>query len=102
MSGLVCSGALLMALSVGADPVVGPPTLPPPREQAAPLGSLPPGIGFYRPNPYDVWQPYAPDRSGHWRPRVILVPGDMAFRMIDGKPYPYAYAYPNYFMPYAD
>ena len=54
MSGTAGLGVLLAALSVGADPVVAPgPVLPPPYELAGPGVGLPPGIGFYRPNPYD-------------------------------------------------
>jgi len=30
--------------------------------------------GFYRPNRWDVWQYYGVDRTGHWRPRVVLTP----------------------------
>jgi hypothetical protein len=101
MSGPTGLGVLLLTFSVGADPVVVPPPAPPPYALAGPGVALPPGIGFYRPNPYDHWQAYSPDRYGRWRPRVLIVPGDGAFRAVDGRPYPYPYVHPSWFMPYA-
>jgi hypothetical protein len=98
MNALVCSTVLLLGLAPGADPVLLP--APTPRDPS--LTALPPGIGFYRPNPYDRWQNYAPDQYGRWRPRVIVVPGDGAYRVIDGKPAVAPYSHPHYWMPYAD
>jgi hypothetical protein len=75
------------AAARGADgleltPLAGP-TLPMPT----PLGPQPfVGMGFYRPNRWDVWQNLAPDRAGFWRPRVALF-GNGAFYP-NGMPYP--------------
>ncbi len=75
----------------GADgpeltPLVGP-TLPMPAA-APPAVVLTPGpVSFYRPNRMDVWQYYAVDRTGHWRPRVALT-GAGAFYLYNGAPYP--------------
>jgi hypothetical protein len=101
MNGLVCAATLVLGLSTGADPVLPAPVPVPMPGRSIP--DLPPGIGFYRPNPYDQWQYYAPDRFGRWRPRVLMVPGtDDGFRLIDGKPAVAPFAHPNSWMPYAD
>src|SRR5262249_42235569 len=73
MNGLICAATLVLGLSTGADPVLPAPVPVPVPGRSIP--DLPPGIGFYRPNPYDQWQYYAPDRFGRWRPRVLMVPG---------------------------
>jgi hypothetical protein len=86
---LLLSASTLGASAVarGADgpeltPLTGP-TLPMP----APLGPQPfVPMGFYRPNRWDVWQNYAVDRTGHWRPRVALF-GNGAYYP-NGMPYP--------------
>jgi len=40
---------------------------------------------FYRPNRWDVWQYYGVDRTGHWRPRVVLTP--VPHYLYNGAPY---------------
>lgn len=44
---------------------------------------------FYRPSRYEVWQNYAVDRRGHFRPLVIAAPSG-PYYYYSGKPYPYA------------
>jgi hypothetical protein len=71
----------------GADdltPLSGP-TLPMPAPVPGMLPASP--ISFIRPNRLDVWQYYAVDRNGRWRPRVALI-GEGAFYMYDGMRYP--------------
>jgi hypothetical protein len=72
------------AASAGQPPVE---RLPPPRVVApAPPLTYP---GVYRDNPYDVWRFYAVDRRGNFRPVVVYHPGGFAYRLVDGKPYPW-------------
>jgi hypothetical protein len=79
---LGASAAARAADAPELTPLTGP-TLPMP----APLGPQPfVGMGFYRPNRMDVWQNYAVDRTGHWRPRVALF-GIGAYYP-NGMPYP--------------
>jgi hypothetical protein len=67
---------------------------------AAPFpDSVPEGVGFYRPSAYDVWQDYAPDRGGRWRPRVVYSPAGIYYHY-SGMPYPFASVHPRYFMTY--
>jgi hypothetical protein len=78
------------AVARGADdltPLAGP-TLPMPAPVPGNPGTIPSAspISFYRPNRMDVWQNYAVDRSGRWRPRVALT-GEGAFYIYNGKPY---------------
>lgn len=47
---------------------------------------LPPGIGFYRPSAYDVWQLYGVGRTGTFLPRVRTT-ADTAFYQYDGSIY---------------
>jgi hypothetical protein len=74
----------------GADeltPLSGP-TLPMPAP-ASPVPLPPPGsVSFILPNRMAVWQNYAVDRAGRWRPRVALT-GNGAYYTINGKPYWY-------------
>jgi hypothetical protein len=91
------------SLCEGADPPK-PEQLPAPRE-AAPQVLAPPVEIFSPPvyqrqNRYDVWQYYAVDRHGHWRPRVIYSPSG-AYYLYNGAPYPYAITHGRDFMPYA-
>ncbi|HTK78317.1 MAG TPA: hypothetical protein VL371_23855 [Gemmataceae bacterium] len=41
---------------------------------------------FVRPNRWDVWQYYGVDRTGHWRPRVVLTP-QSTYYLYNGAPY---------------
>jgi hypothetical protein len=49
---------------------------------------VPAPVMFSQPNPYDVWQVYAVDRQGFWRPRVVLTPAG-PYRILDGAYSPY-------------
>src|SRR5262245_36088793 len=61
-----------------------PPAEPMPAPRPVLLGpAVPPPVVFSQPNPYDVWQAYAPDRQGYFRPRVVLTPAG-PFRVADG------------------
>jgi len=76
--------------------------LPPPRIVApAPItgGNLllpPPPPIFYQHGTRDVWQNYAVDSYGRWRPRVIFSPYGSYYHA-DGAPYPWASTHPRSF-----
>ena len=55
---------------------------------------------YYRVSAYAVWDYYAVDRRGSFRPRIIDTPYG-AFRAFDGKPYPWVTTNARYLMPYA-
>jgi hypothetical protein len=64
--------------------------LPAPRAMPRPAPSIShqplPPLGFYRPNPYDVWQRYSVGDGGFWRTRVLNTP-EGAFYLYNGEPY---------------
>ncbi len=60
---------------------------------------LPPGISFYRPSAYDVWQNYAVGRTGTFLPRVRTTP-DAAFYQYDGSIYWWTTTRPMDWIPY--
>jgi hypothetical protein len=72
---MMAAGVLLLGeLALAGEPT--PPMLPPSR------------------NPYEVWQYYAVDRSGRFRP--VVVPTSDGYRYgYNGAPYPWASNYPN-------
>ena len=88
-----------LAGSARGQEVLPPPAavLPPPVAEV-PAG-IPVGVGFYRPSAYDVWQDYAPDRGGRWRPRVLYTPAGAYYRY-NGMPYPFTTVNQRYFMTY--
>jgi hypothetical protein len=55
---------------------------------------------YFRQSRMDVWQNYAVDRTGHWRPRVIYSPSGAYYRY-NGQPFPWAEVHGLEFMPYA-
>jgi len=65
------------------------PTLPMPTPAPSPpivvMQSTMP-TGFYRPSRMDVWQYYAVDRNGGWKPRVAMTPYGNYY-MYNGVPY---------------
>ncbi len=63
--------------------------LPAPRAMPTPMEVILPPV-FYRPSRYEVWQNYAVDRRGHFRPLVIAAPSG-PYYYHSGKPYPYAF-----------
>jgi hypothetical protein len=88
--------ALLSAwLLVAAPGQAQLPELPAPRPLpdpglVLPQGPIaPPPLAYPRVSSYAVWQYYAPDSWGVWRPRVILPPGGHAYYLYNGKPYPW-------------
>jgi hypothetical protein len=74
-------------------------TLPAPRAAVAPAGVPYFVPAFQRTNRYEVWQYYAPDRAGRWRPVVVYSPYG-AYYPIDGRPYPWATMNPQDWMPF--
>jgi hypothetical protein len=54
---------------------------------------------YFRQSRMDVWQNYAVDHSGHWRPRVIYSPSGAYYRY-NGQPFPWAEVHGLEFMPY--
>ncbi len=53
-----------------------------------------PTAEFVRPDPYDVWQNYAVDRYGRFRPRVAEYADGLRY-VSNGQPYPWAMNYPQ-------
>jgi hypothetical protein len=54
---------------------------------------------YHRTSRYDVWQFYGVDRSGRFRPRVILSPHG-AYYLYNGQPFPWVSNHPMEFAPY--
>jgi hypothetical protein len=79
-------------------PLADPPLMPVPAAEM-PLPSMPVGVGFYRPNRRDVWQYYAVDRNGYWRPRVALGWPE-PFYLYNGAPFLYLPVRPREYLPY--
>jgi hypothetical protein len=73
---------------------------PPPR-----VIEVHPGGNLFAPRPIysahgtrDVWNNYAVDSFGRWRPRVILAPFG-SYYYYNGQPYPWTTSYPGSFRP---
>jgi hypothetical protein len=56
--------------------------------------------GYYRRSRYEVWQYYGVDRTGHFRPRVILAPYYSSYYLYSGEAYPWVSTHQRDFMPY--
>lgn len=81
-----------------------------PKEEKAPpprLIEAPPAVNLFLPPPAlihsshgtrAVWNNYAVDRYGRWRPRVILAPFG-SYYYYNGQPYPFQTLYPGSFRP---
>ncbi len=84
---------LCVSLSGAGEPLPEPTPEPAPRPyvEIRPLSRV---------NRYEIWQNYAVDRYGYFRPRVIYTP-EGAFFYYDGRPYPYLITHPLNFMPHA-
>jgi hypothetical protein len=85
--GLLLLAAPLAAAEPAAD------TLPPPRPVLPPAVMAPPPMPvemmlFPRHDRYAVWQNYAVDQTGHWRPRVIYS-AEGAYYYANGAPFPW-------------
>jgi hypothetical protein len=99
--GIILLGGLWSTANVrGDDPLPPPRPLPGPRP--VPVEVWPPVYYpsvYTRRSAYEVWQYYAVDKQGHWRPRVVYEPGGMAYYLYNGKPYPWASVHQHYFTP---
>lgn len=93
----LCVPFLCLTLAAADQEVPKEDPLPPPRAIAAPAPLFPPA--FVRPNRYDVWQNYAVDRYGRFRPLVIGYPYG-PYYYADGKPYPWALMRSLHWLPY--
>jgi hypothetical protein len=103
--------AVLTALAHLGAPALADPIPPRPLVVFTPPGGLPvagipaPLITYpppqALPNPYGVWQGYAPSRQGWFRPRVIYQPYGYPFYAATGEPYPWVGTHPSWFIPYA-
>ncbi len=86
------------------DPELTPLPAPTPAPALPPVVMGPGGpfvpLGFYRPSRWDVWQYYAVDRTGHFRPRVALTPEGSTYYLYNGKPYNLLPVQPRWMMPY--
>jgi hypothetical protein len=86
----------------GADEVPQPEQLPPPKaivpEVVVPQERYIAPV-HVRTSRYDVWQYYAPDRMGRYRPRVIYS-SHGSYYLYDGKPFPWVTTHEREFMPY--
>jgi hypothetical protein len=96
-------GILILAVPAAAQPPAE--TLPPPRPVGPPALPAPPPVPvemmlFPRHDRYAVWQNYAIDRTGHWRPRVIYS-ADGAYYYVNGAPYPWMTTHPETVRPYS-
>jgi|SRR6516164_1148678 hypothetical protein len=99
--GIVLGLELFLASStVDVDRDTAPEVLPAPKQYVAepqkPALEL---LPYERINRYDIWQYYAVDRKGTWRPRVLYSPYG-AFYLYNGASYPYTPIRPLNFMPY--
>jgi hypothetical protein len=92
------------SLNEAAEPLPPPKrveSMPPPRvleEPVLPHAGLDPA--YFRQSRMDIWQNYAVDRTGHWRPLVIYSPSGAYYRY-NGQPFPWAEVNGPEFMPYA-
>ena len=99
---------LILGLSTAAaEPIAAPKPEPIAAPRPEPIAAPPPvppayfvGPPIIRIDRYAVWQNYAVDRQGYFRPRVIDSPYG-AYYFVNGRPYPWATVHPLNFMPYA-
>jgi hypothetical protein len=95
------TGAIFRVSLAGAVVMLGSglradePVLPAPRPVATPV-VIP--MSFERPNPYAVWQNYAVDRHGYWKPLVAPSPDGLRY-VATGEPYPWWKEHQRYFEP---
>ncbi len=107
MSGEFCTLLLAAVFFQGPQPAgpSPPESLPLPRKSLQGEITLPEGIEpfviYHRTSRYEIWQFYAVDRQGRFRPRVIYSP-DGPYYLYNGKPYLYAPVRQLDFTPKAD
>jgi hypothetical protein len=101
--------AFLLASQAWGQTDPPPTTLPPPRAvpgeaipEPAPLirEPAPDLLPYVRVSAYVVWDLYAVDRRGGFKPRVISTPYG-AYYPLTGKPYPWVSTHSRSVMPYA-
>ena len=96
MTGAALRGVLAGAVVLLAGTAVaGEPVLPAPRPAWTPV-MWP--LGFERPDPYAVWQNYAVDRRGRFRPLVSTSYGGPHY-VATGEPYPWWQSHPTWMKP---
>ena len=94
---LIAVAMLLMSQAIGrADPQ---PVLPPPRIVPVEPAPVPLIVAHPRISAYAVWDLYAVDHRGAFKPRVISTPYG-AFYPLTGKPYPWVSTNARFIMPY--
>lgn len=103
MRRIILSLGVLVALTVPASGQEAPKDepAPPPRVIIGPPGGnlfLPSRPIYAEHGTRDVWNNYAVDRYGRWRPRVVLAPLG-SYYYSDGRPYPWTSSYPGWFRP---
>jgi hypothetical protein len=91
LRGALAGAVVLLGGLAAADEPVLPAPRPLVREIVGP-------VGFTRPDPYAVWQYYAVDRQGRFRP-LVLPSYDVYRYAANGEPYPGAQSHPKYFTP---
>jgi hypothetical protein len=110
MKALVTRPVLLLLL-LGSDLLAAEPpaeVLPAPREVPGAVPARPapvavpeayPMSGYYRTSRYALWQDYAPDLQGQYRPLVGFAPGNGYYYLYNGAPYPWAINYQDWVRP---
>jgi hypothetical protein len=98
------TAAVVLLLTGLSGPAPESEVLPAPQPVEAPvrvyaLPSLPPGIGFVRPNPYHVWTYYGVNNQGQMAPRVLEGPYG-AFAPPDGRPFPWTSVHETSYRPF--
>jgi hypothetical protein len=95
MASAAFRGALAGAvMTLGGVAWAGDPVLPSPRPLVTEVVGP---ISYVRPDPYAVWQNYAVDRQGRFRP--LVAPYDGLRYVATGDPYPWWPEHPRYFAP---
>jgi hypothetical protein len=96
---LIVAGMLLSSVWAEADEPQRAEPLPPPRAVDPPVIILPEPPVFF-PVGRDIWQLYAVDRTGRFRPRVAYTPS-ASFYVYNYLPYPWTTTRQLEWMPYA-
>jgi hypothetical protein len=101
MIGLVARLVLVgFSLVLGGLAAAAEPELPPGQFVPGPIPPVYAYPAYHRVSRYDVWQYYAVDRQGQFRPRVIYSPYGQYY-LYNHAPYPWAVVHPLEFMSYA-
>lgn len=84
---LSCSGVVVAGGQNWLPPAPSPLPAPVREEVIGPIGPGP-TVDFVRPNPYDVWQLYAVDNFGRFRPRIGPSPDGPRY-LYNNAPFPW-------------